>query len=137
MGTRADFYVGSGLDAEWVGSIAWDGHPESIDKDILCANTIDQYRAAIHKFLANRDDATTPNQGWPWPWDDSTITDYAYCFVENQVRAWVFGCGPFDPVVGEDVQISDQKGLFPNMAERKNIALGLRSGLTIVRLEVR
>jgi hypothetical protein len=27
MGTRADFYVGRGETAEWLGSIAWDGNP--------------------------------------------------------------------------------------------------------------
>jgi len=27
MGTRADFYVGRGETAEWVGSVAWDGYP--------------------------------------------------------------------------------------------------------------
>ena len=27
MGTRADFYVGRGDAAEWIGSIAYDGYP--------------------------------------------------------------------------------------------------------------
>lgn len=27
MGTRADFYIGRGENAEWLGSIAWDGDP--------------------------------------------------------------------------------------------------------------
>jgi hypothetical protein len=27
MGTRADFYVGRGKDAEWLGSVAFDGYP--------------------------------------------------------------------------------------------------------------
>lgn len=32
MGTRADFYVGTGANAEWLGSIAYDGHPDTIYK---------------------------------------------------------------------------------------------------------
>lgn len=36
MGTRADFYVGRGESAEWLGSIAWDGYPSGIDyQDVL------------------------------------------------------------------------------------------------------
>jgi hypothetical protein len=31
MGTRSDFYVGKGKDAEWIGSIAWDGYRSGIE----------------------------------------------------------------------------------------------------------
>jgi hypothetical protein len=30
MGTRADFYVGRGETAEYLGSIAWDGYPDGL-----------------------------------------------------------------------------------------------------------
>jgi hypothetical protein len=30
MGTRADFYVGRGPDAEWLGSVAMDGYPSGV-----------------------------------------------------------------------------------------------------------
>jgi len=33
MGTRADFYVGIGPEAEWVGSIAYDGYPDGVIAD--------------------------------------------------------------------------------------------------------
>ena len=32
MGTRADFYIGKGTDAEWLGSIAWNGYPDGIGR---------------------------------------------------------------------------------------------------------
>lgn len=35
MGTRADFYVGRGPEAEYLGSIAWDGHPEGMPSELL------------------------------------------------------------------------------------------------------
>ena len=35
MGTRADFYVGRGESAEWLGSVAWDGNPRGIDDPVL------------------------------------------------------------------------------------------------------
>jgi hypothetical protein len=30
MGTRADFYIGRGTEAEWLGSVAWDGYPGGV-----------------------------------------------------------------------------------------------------------
>ena len=30
MGTRADLYIGRGTDAEWIGSVAWDGYPSGL-----------------------------------------------------------------------------------------------------------
>jgi hypothetical protein len=39
MGTRADFYVGRGGQAEWLGSIAWDGYPSGIDKWVFSVST--------------------------------------------------------------------------------------------------
>ena len=80
MGTRADFYVGRGKDAEWVGSYAFDGHPASLAETILAATTEEEFRSAIVAELAGRDDATAPERGWPWPWEDSNTTDYAYAF---------------------------------------------------------
>jgi hypothetical protein len=79
MGTRADFYVGRGEKAEWLGSVAWDGHPENF-RAILKAKTETAFRKAVAKELKQRDDATLPADGWPWPWKDSHLTDYAYAF---------------------------------------------------------
>ena len=132
MGTRADFYIGEGEQAEWIGSIAWDGYPEGIDKMVLVARTIDQYKQAVQQFLGRRTDATVSTQGWPWPWDNSLLTDYTYCFVGHKVLAWTFGRGPFDPQVDQE-PVSDEKiGRFPDMSAIKNVAYGQRSGLTIV-----
>ena len=30
MDERADFYVGRGEDAEWLGSITWNGYPKAL-----------------------------------------------------------------------------------------------------------
>jgi len=38
MGTRADFYVGMGKDAEWLGSVAWDGY-EWADRRLALSTT--------------------------------------------------------------------------------------------------
>lgn len=73
MGTRADFYVGTGKDAEWLGSIAWDGYEvdENEDHPIAKAKTETAYRKAVKDMLSSRDYATHPEQGWPWPWKDA------------------------------------------------------------------
>ena len=69
MGTRADFYVGRGQKAEWLGSIAWDGYPDGLsDIPVLSAQTEVAFRAAVRDMLASRKDGTTPEMGWPWPW---------------------------------------------------------------------
>ena len=84
MGTRADFYIGKGKDAEWIGSIAWDGYREGIDSQILNCQSEAAFRHAVELFLAKRDDAIYPKDGWPWPWDDSSITDCSYWFFDGK-----------------------------------------------------
>jgi hypothetical protein len=84
MGTRADFYLGKGKDAEWLGSIAWDG--SEIDNQIRGCKSPEAYRHAVESFLKERDDATWPKDGWPWPWDDSGITDCHYWFFDGQTH---------------------------------------------------
>lgn len=85
MGTRADFYIGKGKDAEWIGSIAWDGYREGIDKQVLNCCSAEAFRHAVERFLASRDDAIYVKDGWPWPWDTSSITDCSYWFFDDRV----------------------------------------------------
>lgn len=130
MGTRADFYIGTGSNAEWLGSIAFDGYriDEMKEKDasrrldnsacwkIKIASDDAGYRAAVSELLALNDDATLPEQGWPWPWEDSKTTDYAYAFVDGVCKAFKWGEG----------------AEWPNMTERSNVTFGHRSGLLII-----
>ena len=78
MGTRADFYVGRGEKAEWIGSIAWDGYPDGMPDSLLAATSTEGYLQEVTDFFKERDDVTLPEDGWPWPWDDSGTTDYSY-----------------------------------------------------------
>jgi len=113
MGTRADFYVGNGENAKWLGSIAWDGHEFAKDDDhpIRKAKTEGEYRKAVTDLLKSREDGTTPEMGWPWPWNDSGLTDFAYFWD------------------GDKVQWNKWDGNYPDMSEKKNIAWGDRSGV--------
>ena len=83
MGTRADFYVGRDpATMEWLGSIAMDGYPEGNPAEVLNCWTEDDYRRRVAEMLRRETHATTPDQGWPWPWVDSGKTDFAYAFDE-------------------------------------------------------
>lgn len=137
MGTRADFYVGMGEGAEWLGSIAWDGYPEGQPARVAIADadSVDDYRARVAELEGNND-WTSPADGWPWPWDDSGTTDYSYTFHDGKVWCSCFGA-EWQPM--KRLQTEHKNGLpeavpcvHPNMSARKNVTLGQRSGLIVL-----
>lgn len=134
MGTRADFYIGRGENAEWIGSIAWDG--SEVDAQVRECTSADAFRHAVESMLKERDDATFPKDGWPWPWDDSNTTDYAWAFDEGKTWWSCFGYDwwPADKEQSEEESEAAQKGniIFPNMKDRKNVNFGKRSGIILV-----
>lgn len=152
MGTRADFYIGRGIEAEWLGSQAWDGYPEAVIPDLqqmaLAAGGLTTeagFRSTITAYLATRDDATLPEHGWPWPWDTSATTDRAYCFdggiiwttmgypMEQwfDVRALMAPGGVDED--GEPTGTPDPAAVvWPDMSARKNVTMGARSGLMVI-----
>lgn len=129
MGTRADFYIGNGPEAEWLGSIAWDGH--DIDPMIWGATDEQSYRAAVAAFAATRDDWTAAEKGWPWPWKDSNTTDYAYSLIDGEVLYASLGASWYRQADKED-NPSGPPIDFPDMKARQSIATGTRSGLISV-----
>lgn len=134
MGTRADFYIGRGESAEWMGSIGWDGYPDGINETLLAATTEDDFKRELAEFFTDRKDVTLPEQGWPWPWDNSLTTDYAYAFDGGKVWASCFGHEWFDPQKQQEDD-GDDKGkvaVFPDMSDRKNVTMGPRSGLIVI-----
>lgn len=108
MGTRADFYVGRGEGATWKGSIAWDGHPEGIPSPLLGATTEAEFNRELIDFASSRDDFTTPDEGWPWPWKNSQTTDYSYALFDGKVWASCFGYAWFDPQQEEPESDEDE-----------------------------
>ncbi len=125
MGTRADFYVGKGKKAEWIGSIAWDGYKDGIAKSVLKATTAASFRKAVTKFFNGRDDVSLPKDGWPWPWDDSNTTDCSYWFFDGKV--WE----DFDDCY-RDVNEKQTQIQYPDMSKKKKVAKGKRSGLIVI-----
>ena len=147
MGTRSDFYLGRGEQAEWLGSIAWDGYPEGIvpkegawpaGKHLFEAKTEQEFRERLEVFFAGRDDVRRPEDGWPWPWANSLTTNYAYAFDDGKVWASCFGGAWFDPSQDEPDEPDEPADLdvkvavFPDMTDRQKVALDKRSGLLFV-----
>ena len=146
MGTRADFYVGKGKDAEWIGSTAWGGYRDGIDEAVLNAHTESDFRSAIEAFFAPRNDVTRPADGWPWPWNTSKTSDCSYWFFEG--RCWdaqgspdvYVPCDEQQPEWGNDDEeelqdkwLANREQIdFPDMSERKNVTYGQRSGLIVL-----
>lgn len=135
MGTRADFYIGRGQQAEWLGSVAWDGYQwHEEDGPLMQAKTPDEFRETVASIAKQRDDFTSPADGWPWPWDDSRTTDYAYVLHDGKVTAYIFGGEAFLDEEG-CVDARDEKAdWFPNMASRKAMAPpgSKRSGVMLI-----
>lgn len=139
MGTRADFYIKKAEDKDlvWLASIAWDGYPDGIDESVLNAKTQVEYISELQKFLSPREDVTLPKMGWPWPWDDSNTTDFAYCFVDGRVLTNCFGNGWHVFVDGQD---NDEAPIvwqheFPNMKDIKNVRYDKGSGAIFISLK--
>ena len=144
MGTRADFYVGKGKGAEWIGSIAWDGYRDGIPPQILQCQSEEAFRHAVTEFLAGREDKTLPEQGWPWPWEDSSITDCSYWFFEG--RCWDAQGSPERYVPADEPSTQDDDGdlyrkwlegheviQFPDMSRMKQREkLGAHSGIMVI-----
>jgi hypothetical protein len=134
MGTRADFYVGKNKDAKWIGSIAWDGYRSGIDENILKAKDENEYIYAVNKLLQPRDDASYPDNGWPWPWENSRLTDCSYWFFNDEV--WEDMDGHYYPCNNPEINDVDEfesegyeKIKYPNMSHVQKVTLGKRSGL--------
>ena len=132
MGTRSDYYVGRGATAEWLGSAANDGYFDGVPCAIREATSEAAFRAAVTEYLTSRRDGTTPDLGWPWPWEDSATTDYAYAFDTDAVYASHYGC-PWVPAAGKE-SVHPENGeppVFPDMTARKAVTFGARSGLIV------
>ena len=133
MGTRADFYVGRGKKAEWLGSIAWDGYPGGLPEKLLRATNLETFRANVEKFFKERKDVTRPAQGWPWPWGDSGTTDFSYAFDRKRVFISQFGGSWYGPKAKRIPKVGTGKAEFPDMSTQKNVTLdSQRSGLIIL-----
>jgi len=161
MGTRADFYIGRGKNAEWIGSTAWDGSPSGMEDGCFYENgnvesreakegeptygmpaffevgSEEEFRHMVTAHIEKRSDGTKPSDGWPWPWEDSGTTDYAYAWDGDRVYISSFGRAwedkkQYDDPDQEAPDDLPKTAVFPNMEDRQNVTLGARSGVILV-----
>lgn len=130
MPTRADFYLGTGTGAEWLGSIGMDGYPSSVLAELsLDAGqsiaSADDWRESVAAVLGAHGEATHPDWGWPWPWDDSRTTDYAYTWTpDSPVLVSCFGSRWMTPqqlAAIADEDLVTRREVFPDMSARKEV----------------
>lgn len=92
MGTRADFYIGRGESAEWLGSVSYEGRPENYPH-ILKATSEQEFRDAVSQLTERGDAYFPPEDKWPWSWNDSRQTDYTISWDEGRLWIAKFGRG--------------------------------------------
>jgi len=90
MGTAADFYVGKGKDAEWVGSISSDGQfnsilRRSVGKQIMQCLSPQAFKHAVRDFIIDQGGWIPPEHKWPWKWKNSGTTGPSYWFFDGKV----------------------------------------------------
>lgn len=132
MGTRADFYIGRGLGATWLGSVSHDGYPcdkhgngHGAPLGIITANNVWSYlMATMHYSMVNKR-FIRPTEGWPWPWETSRMSDYAYAF--DQGKTWISSFGrewityeKYQRLTDDDTWNVSDDVVFPQMVEAKN-----------------
>lgn len=137
MSTRADFYIGMGKDATWLGSVGMDGDPKSIAEELsfTAQTTIadeDDWVESVAVVFRDHIEHTLPERGWPWPWDDSQTTDYAYTLFYGQVWVSNYGCrwmhledylSKSPTIVQMLDNLPDATEVFPDMSKIKNVRL--------------
>jgi len=155
MGTRADFYLGRDpATMKWLGSTAFDGHPYHKRMKPICFLKSQTEYVAFVQGQEEFGDFTKPEQGWPWPWNNSKLTDFPYTFDDGQV--WVANEMAYEPLVPEfwipgvlaaEQDWPDENGprdwsprgnsymeaRFPDMTKIKKVAFGDRSGMIRMR----
>lgn len=92
ISAHADFYVGQGKQAEWLGSIANYGHPQYLPPCIKDTRYEDIYRLGVRRHLDIRPSGVQAStEPWPWPWANSSRTDFTYTFSEGILYVSYFG----------------------------------------------
>lgn len=91
MGTRADFYIrAKNNKLTWLGSCTHDGYDVATLETCAPAKRLAESKT-VYSFKRNLSDYASykireggewiwADEGWPWPWDDSNLTDYSYIY---------------------------------------------------------
>jgi hypothetical protein len=146
MGTRADFYIREDGNLRWLGSVGYDGydvdemteeHASTNERNASCwairhATATADFLAAVERYFALRNDVTKPEQGWPWPWEDSCRTDRAYVFDGDGMKRYAWGKEIIATSDDDEREGPQPEGGWPNMKDVQNVTVGTnRSGIML------
>lgn len=135
MSTKADFYIRKNKEMKWLGSIHSEGHPNNIPSIIKNSRNIVDYIDNVQKFLKNKNDGVLGFEGafWPWPWKNSSKTEYSYTFdngyfyISHQGGPW---CRTHE-IKGIEYPSIPKISFFPDMSKIKMPIIAKNSGLIL------
>jgi hypothetical protein len=138
MGTRADFYVDNRGDMTWLASMFKDAHPWNIPIIVLAQVNPTMFAEHLFDWL---DESAIDYQDteWPWPWEDSRLTDYSYIMDDERGKVVAYSMKEkiiFDPLivsVGEDLKTAKIASAVPNFP-RLGVGYGPESSKAIQRI---
>lgn len=90
MGTPADFYIGKGKQARYLGTVYMDGYPKGLDRAVRNAKTPTEFRCAVNNMLLGGRSAGVPFEVQSEPEasrKDRTLVQYTYVFDNGKVQA--------------------------------------------------
>lgn len=125
MGTRSDFYLKNGNEVQWLGSASHDGYCWYENNTFGNVTTIEEFQQELDEIRMNG--SWVRSDTWPWPWDDSNLTDYVYVYENGRVDVYIFGHGPqpaYDMDVPTRYSLQPEATWFPLMCngdERKGV----------------
>jgi hypothetical protein len=88
--TTADFYLGRGASAIWIGSVGAYGKPETLPRGVVSAGSQEAFRGAVKRMVHSVSQGVSPEIGWPWR-RNSLQTDYVYAWDEERIFVSVAG----------------------------------------------
>lgn len=100
--SSADFYVGIGSEAEWIGTVGADGSTADMDDAGLFGPapgdddyTEGTFRAIVHRYVAELADGSDEegylaSRGHPWPWKglSESRAGMIYCYNKGSIHVF-------------------------------------------------
>jgi hypothetical protein len=138
MGTRADFYIDNRGDMTWLASMFKDAHPWNIPLVILAQVNPTMFTEQLFDWL-EESSINHQDTKWPWPWEDSRLTDYSYIMDDERGKVVAYSMKEkmiFDPLkvgVGEDLKSAKIASAIPNFP-RLGVGYGPKSPKALQRI---
>ena len=98
---KADFYVGIGPKAEWIGSVSRCGEIWCLSTQILLQVNRIMYEEMVIEYIKYCEGVIGNHIcKWPWNWPDSRMTEYSYLFIPEHEKVYmsILGGDLVDPV---------------------------------------